>query len=121
MLSVANAIVGANYWVVAAIVILVQACNNWGDEIWAPPKNLILNIKKLENPMTYLFSYKLVETSFENTDAFISLPSFNLYMFILNFINELLKIGIIWLAPKQRICTGTLTMSRHRYQDQIYP
>ena len=44
-----------------------------------------------QNPSTYLLSYKLVETSFEKTDAFISLPSFNLYMFILNFINELLK------------------------------
>lgn len=35
----------------------------------------------------------LVETSFEKVDAFISLPSLSLYMFILNFMSELLHKG----------------------------
>jgi hypothetical protein len=37
MLSISNAVVGANNWLIVVIIDLVEASNNWGDEIWSPP------------------------------------------------------------------------------------
>jgi|LauGreDrversion4_2_1035121.scaffolds.fasta_scaffold497587_1 hypothetical protein len=45
-----------------------------------------------------------VDTSLEKVEAFISRPSFSLYMFILNFMSELLQISMSKMILGVRDC-----------------
>ncbi len=54
----------------------------------------------------YLFSYREVATSLEKVSAFISRPSFSLYMLSLNFMSELLQSLVNTENTSYNVCTS---------------
>ena len=100
MLTVPNTVVCADHWFVFCITDLVEACDDWADEVRSKSNQVKLVSFDLRQFIllavncTYLFSYREVDTSLEKVEAFISRPSLSLYMFILNFMSELLQRGM---------------------------
>lgn len=35
MFSVANAVIGANYWFIVVLSNLIETCDHWGNEVWS--------------------------------------------------------------------------------------
>ena len=76
MLTVPNTVVCADHWFVFCITDLVEACDDWADEVRSKSNQVKLVSFDLRQFIllavncTYLFSYREVDTSLEKVEAF---------------------------------------------------